>query len=283
MFIPLGIRFRELVWPTGTIALIICNVLMFAAQQFLAPSFQLQLLLRPDRVDPVAWLTSMFMHADLMHLLGNMVFLWPFGMYLESRLGWQRLILLYLASGVGAGLTFLALHWGEHTPALGASGAIAGLMGLCVVAAPLGKLRLLPVHPAVLIMAAATGRRRGAVVFPLVAWVMLWVASQEAYAWAGVEGIAFAAHFGGITLGVLLGLAMRAKVLPEMAFEGPATEEEALERKRERFVNLVAAAWAGKPRATPPPVDYMRPRAPNWHDKPDSVPPILTGEVDDPV
>ncbi|MCA8934783.1 MAG: rhomboid family intramembrane serine protease [Planctomycetes bacterium] len=265
MLIPANIRLRGLIWPSATIALILCNVLMFVGQQFMSPGFQVRLMLRPDRIDPIAWLTSMFMHADWIHLIGNMIFLWTFGMYLETRLGWQRLLVLYLLSGVGAGLTFLAIHWGGDVPSLGASGAIAGLMGLCVVAAPLGKLRLLPMHPALLILAALPGRRFE-FVMPLIAWVGLWVFSQVMYAWAGIDGIAFAAHFGGIGLGILIGLAMRAKVVPEFEFEGPATEHEQQTQQRKRFMQTVASAWAMRTKKKEAPVDYHSPRKPNFDD-----------------
>lgn len=278
MFLPIGIRLKKLQWPSATIGLIVCNCLMFMAQQLIAVRFQYQLALRPFELEPISWLTSMFMHADWMHLAGNMLFLWTFGVYLEMRLGPLRLIVLYLASGVAAALAFLAAHWGEQTPMLGASGAIAGLMGLCVAAAPLGKLTILPLHPAFLAVAMMRERRL-TIVVPLFAWVSLWLFTQVMWAWAGVQGIAFAAHFGGIAAGLLIGLAMRAKVTPELAFEGPATEDEIRNEKRERFVVTVAAAWAGKTRTDKPPVDYLQPRAPNWDDKPKPRPPVAPHEV----
>lgn len=278
MFVPAGIRFKHMKWPSATIGLIVCNSLMFAAQQFLAESFQYQLMLRPHEIEPVSWLTSMFMHGDWLHLITNMVFLWTFGVYLEMRLGPLRLVVLYLASGVASALAFLGVHWGGQTAMLGASGAIAGLMGLCVAAAPLGKLTILPLHPAFLAVAMMRERRL-TIVVPLVAWVGLWMATQLIWAWAGVPGIAFAAHFGGIAAGLLIGLAMRTKAIPDLAFEGPATEDEIRTEKRERFVVTVAAAWAGKTRTERPPVDYLQPRAPNWDDKPKPRPPVAPHEV----
>lgn len=278
MFLPIGIRLHKLQWPSATIALIACNFLMFAGQQFVAESFQYRLMLRPHEIEPISWLTSMFMHGDWLHLAANMVFLWTFGVYLEMRLGPMRLIALYIASGLAAAIAFLAVHWGGHTAMLGASGAIAGLMGLCVAAAPLGKLTLLPLNPAYLAVTMMRERRL-TIVMPLVAWVGLWLITQIAWAWAGVPGIAFAAHFGGITAGLLIGLAMRAKVTPDLAFVGPATEDEIRAEKRERFVVTVAAAWAGKTRTDKPPVDYLQPRAPNWDDKPKPRPPVARHEV----
>lgn len=278
MFLPIGIRLKKLQWPSATVGLIVCNCLMFLAQQLIAERFQYQLALRPFELEPISWLTGMFMHADWLHLAGNMLFLWTFGVYLEMRLGPLRLIVLYLASGVAAAIAFLAVHWGEQTPMLGASGAIAGLMGLCVAAAPLGKLTILPLHPAVLAVAMMRERRL-TIVVPLVAWVGLWLITQIAWAWAGVQGIAFAAHFGGIAAGLLLGLAMRAKVMPQPVTVGPPAEDEVHAVKRERLVVTVAAAWAGKTRTERPPVDYLQPRAPNWDDKPKPRPPVTPREV----
>jgi membrane associated rhomboid family serine protease len=275
---PVGNRLKNLQWPSATIALIVCNCLMFIAQQFLAGRFQYQLMLRPHELEPVSWLTSMFMHGDGLHLAANMVFLWIFGVYLETRLGWLRLLVLYLASGVAAAGVFLAVHWGGQTAMLGASGAIAGLMGLCVAAAPLGKLTLLPLNPAWLAVAMMRERRL-TFVMPLVAWVGLWLFTQVAWAWAGVQGIAFAAHFGGIAAGLMIGLAMRAKETPELVNVGPAAEDEVRAIKRERMVVTVAAAWAGKTRTDKPPVDYLQPRAPNWDDKPKPRPPVTPHEV----
>jgi membrane associated rhomboid family serine protease len=277
MFIPVKMGLRQLAWPTATIALITTNVLVFAGQHFLSASFQYQLMLRPDHIDPVAWLTSMFMHADVLHLAVNMLFLWPFGMYLESRLGWARTLILYFASGIGASLAFFVMHYGERTASLGASGAVAGMMGLCVVAAPLGKLYVFPVHPVVLLMAYANNRKF-MVCVPLFFWVALWVLAQVMYAWLGVDGIAFAAHFGGIVTGIALGLAMRTKVLP-VEFKGPATEEEEFAEKRERLLHTVLAAWQAKP-MTKPAVDYMRARSPKFHEPKVDAPPASIRELD---
>jgi membrane associated rhomboid family serine protease len=73
--------------------------------------------------------TSMFLHAGLMHFVGNMVVLWAFAWTLEEFLGPMRFGLLYLASGLAAGGTWCAFNWGSEVPCVGASGAIAGLIG----------------------------------------------------------------------------------------------------------------------------------------------------------
>jgi len=260
MFLPVRIGSKRYVWPTATLALIVCNLLMFIAQQFMAPSFQGVMALRADRLDPLAWLSSMFMHADLLHLGVNMVFVWTFGLYVEARFCWWRMLLLYGASGVGAGLVFQAVHWGEPAAAIGASGAIAGLMGICVVVAPLGKVHILPLNPIVMLAASAQGRRPTFFI-PLLGWVMLWVFSQVMFSMFDIGGVAYAAHFGGIGTGIILGMILRAGVL-----DAPDPDEADAER-RERLVVQVAQAWSAKT-AGEPPVDYQAPRKPNFDDKP---------------
>ena len=74
-------------WPIATTALVLVSVLMFVAQQGLSPRFVQILSVRADRLDPMAWLTSMFMHAGAAHLAVNLLILWIFGIFVEARLG----------------------------------------------------------------------------------------------------------------------------------------------------------------------------------------------------
>lgn len=268
---------RKLSWPTATVALIVCNLLMYVAQQFMEPSFQHVMALRADHLDPLAWLSSMFLHADWWHLGLNMLFLWPFGLFVEARFGWARTLALYVASGIGAALVFLTAHWGEHVSMIGSSGAIAGMMGICLIAAPLGKLHILPVHPVIMLSASAPGRRATFAV-PLLGWVLLWVVSQIALASLDIGNVAYTAHFGGIGAGIVLGLVLRSRVFD---FDEADSQSRVVER-RERFILQVAQAWsaktAGKAR-----VDYHAIRSANFEDKPLSMDaPIAPHDMDDP-
>ena len=85
-------------------------------------------------IHPVQWLTNIFMHAGPGHLVGNMIFLWAFGIIVEGKLGWWAFTLAYLAIGIAesAGIQ-LAMHPAEPVHMLGASGAIYGLLAMCVV------------------------------------------------------------------------------------------------------------------------------------------------------
>src|SRR5690606_15057541 len=89
---------------------------------------------RHSELDPVRLVTHAFLHGDVMHLLGNMFFLAALGLLVEGALGPWRFALLYLVGAVGAGLFSAAWNWGAPGGGLGASGAIAALMGaFCVL------------------------------------------------------------------------------------------------------------------------------------------------------
>jgi membrane associated rhomboid family serine protease len=94
-----------------------------------------------DGLGSSALLTSMFMHGGWGHLLGNMLFLWVFGNNIEDSMGHFRFLGFYLATGVAAGLAHVALSPLSDTPAVGASGAISGIMGAYILLYPRARVR----------------------------------------------------------------------------------------------------------------------------------------------
>lgn len=140
------------------------------------------------------FISSMFLHAGFMHLAGNMLFLWIFGDNLEDRLGHVGFLAFYLASGIGAGLLQIASAPDSLVPMVGASGAIAGVMG--------GYLMLYPrARVDVLVILVVIIR-----IFPLPAWLMLglWFALQLFLGLtspADGGGVAYWAHAGGFIVG----------------------------------------------------------------------------------
>jgi membrane associated rhomboid family serine protease len=146
-------------------------------------------------------LTSMFLHGSWLHLAGNMLFLWIFGDNVEEALGTVRYILAYLACGLAGSLAQIAMDPDSLIPTLGASGAIAGIMGMYVVWFPFHRVRVLLFQfitevPALLVIG-------------------LWIGLQV---WAGlgsigrlgqVGGVAYMAHIGGAATGIGLGLLYR--------------------------------------------------------------------------
>jgi membrane associated rhomboid family serine protease len=132
--------------PIGTIGLIAANVCAYiatcrspfeAAKDLIEP-----FVLHHDVIAPPQWLTSNFIHADLFHLLGNMMFLWVFGLVVEGKLGWWRFVPAYLAVGVVqcAAEQIIALAINAPGVSLGASAAIYGLMGMALIWAPKNEI-----------------------------------------------------------------------------------------------------------------------------------------------
>jgi membrane associated rhomboid family serine protease len=144
--------------------------------------------------------TSMFLHGGWMHLLGNMLFLWLAGGSLEDRWGRVLFLLLYLASGVVAALLHAAMTPHSPVPMVGASGAIAGLMGAFLVRLARTRIRFFYWFLIV----------RGTFVMPAFVALPLWLLQQFAMARSGAGGgIAVWAHIGGFAFGVLVALVVR--------------------------------------------------------------------------
>jgi hypothetical protein len=165
----------------------------------------------PPLAPALTILTSMFLHGGWLHLLGNMWYLWIFGDNVEDRLGHLRFLLFYLAAGVIAALLHWATNEGSRGPTLGASGAIAGVLGAYLVAYPHARVvTLVPFFVFIRIMS-----------LPAVLVLGLWFVFQFfsgaltlAYGGSG-GGIAWWAHIGGFAFGVLTMLAVRAFRRPE--------------------------------------------------------------------
>ncbi|MFQ5724280.1 MAG: rhomboid family intramembrane serine protease, partial [Terriglobia bacterium] len=143
----------------------------------------------------VPFFTSMFLHGGFFHLLGNMWFLWIFGDNIEDRLGHFRFVLFYLVCGLGAGLTHLMFNWGSQVPVIGASGAVAGVLGGYLLLYPRARvLTLIPLFY-FLIM------RELPAYLILLYWFVLQLFSGAASVGAQGGGVAWWAHVGGFLLG----------------------------------------------------------------------------------
>ena len=155
----------------------------------------------------VSILTSMFLHASWLHIIGNMWFLWIFGDNIEDYLGHFKYLLFYLLSGIAAAVTHVLLNAGSNLPTVGASGAIAGVMGAYFVLYP--RARVLTLVPLIVFF---TFWWLPAWIF-LGYWFVLQFLSGTATSIAETSqngGIAFWAHVGGFVAGIVL-----IKVLPE--------------------------------------------------------------------
>jgi membrane associated rhomboid family serine protease len=149
--------------------------------------------------------TSMFLHVDIQHIVGNMIFLWIFGNNIEDRLGRLGFIVFYLFAGAIAALAQFAIDPSSTVPMVGASGAISGILGAYVILFP--GARVLSLVPFVFFYQLLN----------VPAWVYLgvWFVLQlidglGSVGAAGSQGgIAFFAHIGGFVVGVVVGLLLR--------------------------------------------------------------------------
>ena len=142
--------------------------------------------------------TSMFMHGSLMHLLGNMLYLWIFGDNLEDALGHGRYLVFYLLTGVLAGLAhvFVTAFFGGSTiiPSLGASGAISGVLGGYIVLQPRRRVRVLFMYQVMQVPA----------ILAIGIWFLFQLISGAGILGAAGGGVAYGAHIGGFVAGVIL-------------------------------------------------------------------------------
>jgi membrane associated rhomboid family serine protease len=142
-----------------------------------------------------SFISFMFIHGGFLHLLGNMWFLYIFGDNVEDRLGPFRYLLFYFSCGLASGLFHLFINWHSQTPTIGASGAIAGVMGAYMVLYP--KSRILTLIPLFLFFPI--------VEIPAVFFLGVWFLFQFMSASTTAEqgGIAWWAHIGGFISGIV--------------------------------------------------------------------------------
>ncbi len=214
MLIPIRTDNRLSIRPTVNYAIVAINVAVFLIR-FLRPQ-DYDVLSAAYMLDPAApevyqFFTSMFMHADFSHILGNMVFLWVFGNAVNDRFGNIAYAAFYLAGGVLSGLGFVLLS--GHAPMLGASGAIAGVTGCYLVLFP--RVRV-----------------------TLVAWLLYFIVPIEVSSlvflgfqflfniWASVGarggggGVAYVAHAVGYVYGIGIAAALLAvRLLPRDVYD----------------------------------------------------------------
>jgi membrane associated rhomboid family serine protease len=198
--------------PFVTVGLITANVLVFLYQAILSPVLLEQFVGTYAVVPAWFWwpslFTSQFLHSGWMHILWNMIYLWIFGDNVEDRLGHAPYLLFYLLAGAAAALLQILFNPFSGVPMLGASGAIAAVMGAYFVLYPqsrvLTAIFLLFFFDLVEIPA----------IFFLGIWFLLQVASgvgSLGVANAAGGGTAFWAHIGGFAIGVVVGLVLRSR------------------------------------------------------------------------
>jgi len=200
--------------PIVTFALIALNILFFFVELSGGNPFIEKWAFIPNRFvanpasDFPTIFTSMFMHAGWLHLGGNMLYLWIFGDNVEDRFGHLKFLLFYLLCGIAATFAQLAFSLGSNIPNLGASGAIAGVLGSYILMFPQQQVRVLI----------------GRVVTPVSALIVigLWIVLQFFSGFASITntadtgGVAYMAHIGGFIAGFILTFIFKGNARPQL-------------------------------------------------------------------
>ena len=196
-------------FPIVTYVLIALNVLFFFVELGGGDAFVKEWAFVPSRflanpsADAPTLFTSMFMHAGWLHLGGNMLYLWIFGDNVEDRFGHGTFLVFYLLCGLAATFAQLLFSAGSNVPNLGASGAIAGVLGSYLLLFPNGRVRVLQGQQVVQMPAIAV----------LGFWIVLQLFSGMGSIANTAEtgGVAYMAHIGGFAAGCVLTLALRGR------------------------------------------------------------------------
>ncbi|HEX3280337.1 MAG TPA: rhomboid family intramembrane serine protease [Pyrinomonadaceae bacterium] len=194
--------------PVVTYVLIALNILFFFVELSGGDPFiehwsvvPRRLLANPGSDFPTIF-TSMFMHAGWLHLGGNMLYLWIFGDNVEDSFGHLKFLIFYLLCGIAATLAQLAFSTGSNVPNLGASGAIAGVLGAYILLFPRGQVKVL--------------MGRGVIPMPALVVIGMWIVLQFVSGIGSITntaetgGVAYMAHIGGFLAGVVLTFLLRA-------------------------------------------------------------------------
>jgi len=200
--IPLGDASRRPTrFPIVTIALILVNLLVFLLELDGGDAFVLKWSLIPaDIVAGHHWitiLTAMFMHGSWSHIIGNMVFLWAFGPEIEDAMNHLRYTAFYLLGGLVAMMTQVVANPHSAVPNLGASGAIAAVMGAFLVTYPADRIRTL------LFFFVFVRIRFIPAALLIGFWFLTQLFSAGAVAQVQTGGVAYLAHIGGAVFGAV--------------------------------------------------------------------------------
>ncbi len=201
--------------PTATILLILANVAVFLYQSLLPPASREQFLLQAAVIpralvgNPSArvagtLLTSMFLHDGLLHIAGNMLYLGIFGDNVEETMGTLGFLAFYVVGGIGAGLAHVITHPFSTTPTVGASGAIAAVLGAYLALFPTNRVHTLLVFGCFIRFAELPA------FLVLGMWFMLQIVNGFLSLGMPLSGgVAWFAHLGGFVLGLVVGDALR--------------------------------------------------------------------------
>jgi membrane associated rhomboid family serine protease len=185
-----------------TTIIIVLNVFVFFKELSHGNAFVLAWSAVPIRIVHghrwITLLTSMFMHASWMHIIGNMIYLWSFGREIEDAMGSFRYLVFYLSGGIVAMMTQIMGDPYSRIPSLGASGAIAAVMGAFIITFPRDRIRTLVfflIFIRITFIPAA---------FLIGFWFLMQVFNVGVVAQVRTGGVAYLAHIGGFLFGVVV-------------------------------------------------------------------------------
>jgi membrane associated rhomboid family serine protease len=240
MFIPIRTDYKMTRRPVVNYLLVGVNVLLFLAGYHSIDGHSqlriLQYMLHPDAPELYQFFTSMFLHANWAHLIGNMVFLWVFGNAVNDRLGHAGYLAFYLAGGILAGLGYILLS--GRAPVLGASGAISAITGAYLVLLPRVRVTVL------MFLYFITYFDVSSLYFLLFQFIENILMSMPDIGGAGAGGgVAYVAHTSGYAYGIAVAAVLLATgLLPRNMFDLPNLLRAA--GKRRRFRKLAAEGYS---------------------------------------
>jgi rhomboid family protein len=202
--LPLGDSSRRpLHRPVVTIGIIAINAVVFALELQGGDAFVSRWSAIPADITAghhwITVLTAMFMHASWSHILGNMLFLWVFGPEIEDAMGPMRYTIFYLVGGIVAMLAQVLASSSSTVPNLGASGAIAAVMGAFLVTYPRDRIKTV----LIIFIFVRVAFIPAALLIGL--WFLMQLVSLGTVATAQTGGVAYLAHIGGMVFGAVLG------------------------------------------------------------------------------
>ena len=210
MLLPIGDdNSARRVFPFITYLLILVNVIFFIVELALGDAFIVQWSFIPQRflANPagefLTIFTSMFMHAGWLHIVGNMLYLWIFGDNVEDNFGHVKFLIFYLLCGLAATFAQMVFSMHSEIPNLGASGAIAGVLGAYILMFPKGRVKVLLGFRVVQVPALIV----------LGLWIVLQFFSGIGSIMSQTDegGVAYMAHIGGFITGFILTFFFRKK------------------------------------------------------------------------
>lgn len=202
--IPLRALLTRYSTPAVTLIIILANTAIFLYEwvqpYYLRNVFIEHYGLVPDRLHLSALVTSMFLHGGWLHLIGNMWFLWVFGSHIEDAIGSAKYAILYLLCGIAAAVVQVIAMAGSPVPTIGASGAIAGIMGAFLLLYP--RVRIVTLLFLFVFIMTIDVPAALMLIYWFAIQLLSGVASFASISNAG--GVAWFAHVGGFVCGILL-------------------------------------------------------------------------------